>query len=72
MKKIIALALAGVIAAPAFAGSLAEPVEPVVVPAEAGGSLSTGAIIGLAAAAAVLAVVASDDDDDSAADTTTN
>jgi hypothetical protein len=72
MKKIIAALLASTLAAPAFAGGLAEPVEPVVIPAEVtGGSLSTGAWIGLAAAAAVLIVVAaSDDDDDDAAPVT--
>lgn len=66
MKKIIAALLASTLAAPAFAGGLAEPVEPVVIPAEVSGSgsLSTGAWIGLGAAAVVLAVVAASDDDD--------
>lgn len=66
MKQMIAALLASTLAVPAFAGGLAEPVEPVVIPAEVGGSgsLSTGAWVGLAAAAAVLAIVAADDDDD--------
>ena len=71
MKKIIAVLALSTLAAPAFAGGLAEPVEPVVAPVETGGSLGPGAIAGLVAAAAVLAIVASDDDDDNNTATTT-
>ena len=73
MKKIIAALVASTLAAPAFAGGLAEPVEPGVIPAEVSGSgsLSTGAWIGLGAAAVVLAVVAASDDDDDAPVATT-
>jgi hypothetical protein len=65
MKKMIAALVASTLAAPAFAGGLAEPVEPVVIPAEVSGSgMSTGAWVGLAAAATVLAIAAANNDDE--------